>query len=35
VIIGNSERLEYSDEPEISNCESKTVEAEKVLGALL
>ena len=33
--LGLSKRLGYSDEHEISNCESKTVEAEKVLGALL
>ena len=32
---GLSKRLGYSDEHEISNCESKIVEAEKVLGALL
>ena len=30
-----SKRLEYSNEHDISNCESKIVEAEKVLGALL
>ena len=33
--LGLSKRLGYSDEHEISNCESKIVEAEKVLGALL
>jgi four helix bundle protein len=33
--LGLSKRLGYSDEHEISTCESKTVEAEKVLGALL
>ena len=33
--LGLSKRLGYSDEPEISNCESKIVEAEKVLDALL
>ena len=33
--LGLSKRLGYSDEYEISNCESKIVEAEKVLGALL
>jgi len=30
-----STRLGYSDEHDISNCESKIVETEKVLGALL
>ena len=30
-----SKRLEYFDEYDISGCESKIVEAEKVLGALL
>ena len=33
--LGLSKRLGYSDEYEISNCDSKIVEAEKVLGALL
>ena len=33
--LGLSKRLGYSDEHEISDCESKSVEAEKVLGALL
>ncbi len=33
--LGLSKRLGYSDEHDISNCESKIVEAEKVLGALL
>ena len=33
--LGLSNRLGYSDEHEISNCESKIVEAEKVLGPLL
>ena len=33
--LGLSKRLGYSDEHYISNCESKIVEAEKVLGALL
>jgi len=33
--LGLSKRLGYSDENDISNCESKIVEAEKVLGALL
>ena len=33
--LGLSKRLGYSDEHEISNCESKIVWAEKVLGALL
>ena len=33
--LGLSKRLGYSDEHEISACESKIVEAEKVLGALL
>ena len=33
--LGLSKRLGYSDEYDISNCESKIVETEKVLGALL
>jgi len=33
--LGLSKRLGYSDEHDISNCGSKIVEAEKVLGALL
>jgi len=33
--LGLSKRLGYFDEYDISNCESKIVEAEKVLGALL
>ena len=33
--LGLSKRLGYSDEHDISNCESKIAEAEKVLGALL
>ena len=33
--LGLSKRLGYSDEHEISACESKIAEAEKVLGALL
>ena len=33
--LGLSKRLVYSDEHDTSNCESKIVEAEKVLGALL
>jgi four helix bundle protein len=33
--LGLCKRLGYSGEHEISNCESKIVEAEKVLGALL
>jgi four helix bundle protein len=33
--LGLSKRPGHSDEHEISNCESKIVEAEKVLGALL
>jgi four helix bundle protein len=33
--LGLSKRPGYSEEHEISNCESKSVEAEKVLGALL
>ena len=33
--LGLSKRLWYSDERNISNCESKIMEAEKVLGALL
>ncbi len=33
--LGLSKRLGYSDEHEISTCESKIAEAEKVLGALL
>jgi hypothetical protein len=33
--LGLSKRLGYFDEHDISNCESKIVEAEKVLGALL
>ena len=33
--LGLSKRLWYSDEHDISNCESKIVEAEKVLAALL
>ena len=32
--FGLSKRLGYSDEHEISNCESKITAAEKVLGAL-
>ncbi len=32
--LGLSKRLGYSDEHDISNCELKIVEAEKVLGAL-
>jgi hypothetical protein len=33
--LGLSKRLGYSEEHEISTCESKIVEAEKILGALL
>jgi four helix bundle protein len=33
--FGLSKRLGYSDEHDISGCESKIVETEKVLGALL
>ena len=33
--LGLSRRLGYSDEHDISTCESKILEAEKVLGALL
>ena len=33
--LGLSKRQGYSDEHNISNCESKILEAEKVLGALL
>ncbi|MCK4469649.1 MAG: four helix bundle protein, partial [Desulfobacterales bacterium] len=33
--FGLSKRLGYSDEHDISDCESKIVETEKVLGALL
>ena len=33
--LGLSKRLGYSYEREMSSCESKIVEAEKVLGALL
>jgi len=33
--LGLLRRLEYSDEHDISECELKTVETEKVLGALL
>ena len=33
--LGLSRRLGYSDEHDISECESKIVETEKILGALV
>jgi len=33
--LGLSRRMGYSDEHDISDCESKIVETEKALGALL